>query len=197
MPESRLRRKKAFTPPTTPRNQDPVKIGFISPLSGAIAQAGKDMLEGLKLAFEQIGYQKESTSVRNSFLAGAYELRSGIRCVEQAGRTEAPGPDTANANYNLACCYSLAGKLDDAFATSDDTRLDKWIEWGLLPFWWKPSDKTPKRSTFQRKVFNSKSETADKLPTFREAFKRRRCLRDPQGLGRAREGEGPGPAHHL
>ena len=27
MPESRLRRKKAFTPPTTPRNQDPVKIG--------------------------------------------------------------------------------------------------------------------------------------------------------------------------
>lgn len=28
--------------------------------------------------FEQIGYQQESTSVRNSFLAGAYELRSGI-----------------------------------------------------------------------------------------------------------------------
>ncbi|MEX1279170.1 MAG: alkyl sulfatase dimerization domain-containing protein [Acidimicrobiia bacterium] len=28
--------------------------------------------------FEQIGYQQESPSVRNSFLAGAYELRSGI-----------------------------------------------------------------------------------------------------------------------
>jgi alkyl sulfatase BDS1-like metallo-beta-lactamase superfamily hydrolase len=28
--------------------------------------------------FEQIGYQKESTSLRNSFLAGALELRSGI-----------------------------------------------------------------------------------------------------------------------
>jgi alkyl sulfatase BDS1-like metallo-beta-lactamase superfamily hydrolase len=29
-------------------------------------------------AFEQIGYQQESPSVRNSFLAGALELRSGI-----------------------------------------------------------------------------------------------------------------------
>ena len=29
-------------------------------------------------AFEQIGYQKESPSLRNSFLEGAYELRSGL-----------------------------------------------------------------------------------------------------------------------
>src|SRR5262245_14222746 len=29
-------------------------------------------------------------------------------------------------------------------------------EWGLLPFWWKPSDKMPKRSTFQRKCFNAR-----------------------------------------
>ena len=49
-------------------------------------------------------------------------------------------------------------------------------EWGLLPFWWKPSDKTPKRATFQRKCFNARSEDVDKKPTFREAFKRRRCL---------------------
>src|SRR5947209_13289284 len=34
-----------------------IKVGFTAPLSGIFAQAGKDMLEGLKLAFEQIGYQ--------------------------------------------------------------------------------------------------------------------------------------------
>ncbi|PYN34165.1 MAG: ABC transporter substrate-binding protein, partial [Candidatus Rokuibacteriota bacterium] len=34
-----------------------IKVGFMAPLSGIFAQAGKDMLEGLKLAFEQIGYQ--------------------------------------------------------------------------------------------------------------------------------------------
>jgi putative SOS response-associated peptidase YedK len=50
-------------------------------------------------------------------------------------------------------------------------------EWGLLPFWWKPSDKTPKRSAFQRKCFNAHSENVDVKPSFREAFKRRRrCL---------------------
>ena len=49
-------------------------------------------------------------------------------------------------------------------------------EWGLLPFWWKPSDKTPKRTTFQRKCFNARSEDVHAKPTYREAFKRRRCL---------------------
>ena len=38
-------------------------------------QVAKDLLADV---WEQIGYQQESPSVRNSFLAGAYELRSGI-----------------------------------------------------------------------------------------------------------------------
>ena len=38
-------------------------------------QAAKDLLAD---AFEQLGYQKESSSLRNSFLAAALELRSGI-----------------------------------------------------------------------------------------------------------------------
>lgn len=49
-------------------------------------------------------------------------------------------------------------------------------EWGFLPGWWKPSDKTPKRATFQRKCFNARSEEVDVKPTYREAFRRRRCL---------------------
>jgi alkyl sulfatase BDS1-like metallo-beta-lactamase superfamily hydrolase len=38
-------------------------------------QAAKNLLADV---FEQVGYQKESTSLRNSFLAAALELRSGI-----------------------------------------------------------------------------------------------------------------------
>ncbi len=38
-------------------------------------QAAKDLLADV---FEQLGYQKESPSVRNSFLAAAYELRHGM-----------------------------------------------------------------------------------------------------------------------
>jgi alkyl sulfatase BDS1-like metallo-beta-lactamase superfamily hydrolase len=35
--------------------------------------------------FEQIGYQQENPGLRNSFLAGAYELRTGIPQGETAG----------------------------------------------------------------------------------------------------------------
>jgi len=38
-------------------------------------QVAKDLLADV---FEQIGYQKESPSLRNSFLQGAYELRTGL-----------------------------------------------------------------------------------------------------------------------
>ncbi|WP_278620711.1 alkyl/aryl-sulfatase, partial [Ectopseudomonas oleovorans] len=38
-------------------------------------QAAKDLLADV---YEQVGYQKESPSVRNSFLAAAYELRHGM-----------------------------------------------------------------------------------------------------------------------
>ena len=37
--------------------QEPIKIGFISPLSGAIAQAGKDMYSGCELFWEESGWQ--------------------------------------------------------------------------------------------------------------------------------------------
>src|SRR5215510_3425893 len=37
--------------------QAPVKIGFISPITGAIAQAGKDMYNGCELYWEETGWQ--------------------------------------------------------------------------------------------------------------------------------------------
>lgn len=49
-------------------------------------------------------------------------------------------------------------------------------EWGFLPGWWKPSDRTPKRQAFQRKTINARCEDVDAKPTYRESFRRRRCL---------------------
>ncbi len=51
-------------------------------------RAAKDLLADV---FEQIGYQKESTSVRNSFLAAAFELRNGLPMGVPPRTT---GPDT-------------------------------------------------------------------------------------------------------
>lgn len=36
---------------------EPIRVGFMAPLSGLFAQAGKDMLDGLRLALEEAGYQ--------------------------------------------------------------------------------------------------------------------------------------------
>jgi branched-chain amino acid transport system substrate-binding protein len=36
---------------------DPIRVGFLAPLSGIFAQAGKDMLDGLRMGLEQAGGQ--------------------------------------------------------------------------------------------------------------------------------------------
>ncbi len=54
-------------------------------------QAAKDLLADV---FEQIGYQQENPGLRNSYLAGAFELRSGIPQGEQISST---GPDVVRA----------------------------------------------------------------------------------------------------
>jgi alkyl sulfatase BDS1-like metallo-beta-lactamase superfamily hydrolase len=60
--------------------------------------------------FEQIGYQKESTSLRNSFLAAALELRSGI----PAGITpRTASPDVIRGMPTQLWLDYLAILLDD------------------------------------------------------------------------------------
>ncbi len=48
--------------------------------------------------------------------------------------------------------------------------------WGLLPFWWKPSARSKTAKSFQRMTFNARGESIHEKPAFREAFKFRRCL---------------------
>jgi alkyl sulfatase BDS1-like metallo-beta-lactamase superfamily hydrolase len=69
-------------------------------------RAAKDLLADV---FEQFGYQKESPSVRNSFLAAAYELRHGI----PAGASpKTGGPDLIRALSTELWLNSLAISID-------------------------------------------------------------------------------------
>jgi alkyl sulfatase BDS1-like metallo-beta-lactamase superfamily hydrolase len=69
-------------------------------------QHAKDLLAD---AFEQIGYQKESPSVRNSFLAAAFELRHGF----PSGATAQPvNPDTVKAMSTDLLLDFLGIRLD-------------------------------------------------------------------------------------
>jgi alkyl sulfatase BDS1-like metallo-beta-lactamase superfamily hydrolase len=69
-------------------------------------QAAKDLLADV---FEQIGYQKESPSVRNSFLAGAFELRNGIPLGASPNTS---GPDMIRAMTTGLWLDFLAIRLD-------------------------------------------------------------------------------------
>ena len=64
-------------------------------------------------AFEQIGYQQESPSVRNSFLAAALELRSGI---PTGASTKTGGPDMIRALSTSQFLDFLGIRLDSAAA---------------------------------------------------------------------------------
>lgn len=64
-------------------------------------------------SFEQIGYQQESPSVRNSFLAAALELRSGI---PTGASTKTGGPDMIRALSTGQFLDFLGIRLDSAAA---------------------------------------------------------------------------------
>ena len=64
-------------------------------------------------AFEQIGYQRESPSVRNSFLAAALELRSGL---PDASFPKSTGPDIIRSVSTRQFLDLLGIRLDPARA---------------------------------------------------------------------------------
>ncbi|MGE0052753.1 MAG: alkyl/aryl-sulfatase [Hyphomicrobium sp.] len=66
----------------------------------------KDLLADV---FEQIGYQQENPGLRNSFLAGAYELRSGIPQGETANSSS---PDVIRAMSTELFLNFLAIRMD-------------------------------------------------------------------------------------
>jgi alkyl sulfatase BDS1-like metallo-beta-lactamase superfamily hydrolase len=78
------------------------KLVYAEPENGA----AKDLLADV---FEQIGYQKESPSVRNSFLAAAYELRNGI---PTGASVKTAGPDVIRGMSTELWLNSLGISLD-------------------------------------------------------------------------------------
>jgi alkyl sulfatase BDS1-like metallo-beta-lactamase superfamily hydrolase len=73
-------------------------------------QAAKDLLADV---FEQIGYQQENVGLRNSFLAAAYELRSGIPQGETANSSS---PDVIRAMSTELFLNFLGIRMDSQMA---------------------------------------------------------------------------------
>ncbi len=83
-----------------------------SEILNKLVQAEPDNAEAKDLladVFEQLGYQQENPGLRNSFLAGAYELRTGIPQGETASSS---GPDVIRAMSTELFLNFLAIRMD-------------------------------------------------------------------------------------
>ena len=78
----------------------------------------------------------------------------------------APPPDLFTARYNIAPTTPVL-----AFG---EGKIDLY-RWGLIPSW-------AKNITIGNRMFNARSETVAEKPSFRNAYKRRRCLVPASGF---------------
>ncbi len=81
-------------------------------------QVAKDLLADV---FEQIGYQQENPGLRNSFLAGAYELRSGI---PEGASPKSSGPDMVRAMSTSLFLDFLGIRMDSNKAEGMDFTIN-------------------------------------------------------------------------
>ena len=110
---------------------DPVRVGYLGPLTGIFAQAGKDMLDGLKMAFEQASYQ------------------AGGRKIELIEEDDEGNPATAQAKYRKLVTQDRIQVLTGVLLSNIGYALVAPIERDKLPslFLTTPDDLTKRRLT--------------------------------------------------
>src|SRR2546426_488969 len=110
---------------------EPIRVGYLGPLTGIFAQAGKDMLEGLKMGFEQAGHQA----------AG--------RKIELLEEDTEGNPATAQAKYRKLAQQDRINVLAGVLLSNIGYALVPPIERDQIPtlFLTTPDDLTKRRRT--------------------------------------------------
>jgi len=108
-----------------------IRVGFLAPMTGIFAQAGKDMSDGLKMAFEQVGYQ------------------AGGRKIELIEEDDEGNPATAQAKYRKLVAQDRIQVLTGVLLSNIGYGLVAPIERDKLPslFLTTPDDLTKRRLT--------------------------------------------------
>ena len=90
----------------------------------------------------------------------------GVKASDIMEHYNAPPPDLFSARYNIAPTTPVL-----AF---HEGRLDL-FRWGLIPAW-------AKDISLGNRMFNARAETVAEKPSFRNAYRRRRCLLPASGF---------------
>ncbi|ANU09895.1 hypothetical protein BBH88_06075 [Planococcus antarcticus DSM 14505] len=99
-------------------------------------------------------------------MCGRYSLLADYTVLIERFHIEetAFNEDDYSASYNVAPSQQVVAIVNDG----DKNRLGK-LKWGLIPPW-------AKDAKVGYKMINARSETAAEKPSFRNAFKKKRCL---------------------
>lgn len=113
----------------------PIKIGFIAPLSGGMAANGKDMLTGMELYLEEIGYQVAGRKIE--FIVEDDEANPAVGLTKTRKLVEKDGVHLMTGGLMASTAYALAPYIDSKeipmtypiMAADDITqrKIPKWI----------------------------------------------------------------------
>lgn len=95
-------------------------------------------------------------------MCGRFALNADPEAVQQAFDLDAP-------SASLAPRFNIAPSQPIAVITNANPRQLDFFKWGLIPSW-------AKDPTIGNKMINARAETAAEKPSFKAAFRRRRCL---------------------
>lgn len=91
-------------------------------------------------------------------MCGRFALAASAEAIAEYLQVDAP--EVYAARYNIAPTTPVLAKTDKELT---------FFSWGLVPSW-------AKEVSMGHRMFNARAETVAQKPSFRSAFKRRRCL---------------------
>ncbi len=95
-------------------------------------------------------------------MCGRYTLKTPTNVLAEWFEIE-ESPSSLTPSYNIAPTQEVAAVIED------DKRKLEMFHWGLIPSW-------AKDPAIGNKMINARAETVHEKPSFRSAFKKRRCL---------------------
>ncbi|MCY3781650.1 MAG: SOS response-associated peptidase [Chloroflexi bacterium] len=95
-------------------------------------------------------------------MCGRYTLTADAQAIQLAFQLDDVSA-WAQPRFNIAPSQQVS------VITDRDPKVLQFFKWGLIPFW-------AKDPAIGQRMINARSETAAEKPSFRTAFKRRRCL---------------------
>jgi putative SOS response-associated peptidase YedK len=101
-------------------------------------------------------------------MCGRFVLTSDANTIQQHFNLDAP-PEGVIPRYNIAPTQPVA------VITNENPMAMDYFTWGLIPSW-------SKDPSIGSRMINARGETIHEKPSFRSAFKRRRCLIPANGF---------------